>query len=121
MLTPKEEAFLVYWEANRLRQKRGIYQLLVGLPMGLLFGGVILFNFYSGWYKRADMVANSKINPIVLLLAIAGIAIFFAVFSKKFQWDQYEQRYQELQIKKQRNLTAEAAHDAPIQSTEKQE
>ncbi|TAD84359.1 MAG: hypothetical protein EAY75_13300 [Bacteroidetes bacterium] len=103
-LTPKEEAFLNYWSTNRLRKKRVWYQLLVGLPLGLLFGVVIMVNFYSGWYKRADMMVNNqRFNPVVLYIAVIAIAVFMAVFSKKFQWDQYEQRYRELLFRQQKN------------------
>ena len=102
MLSAKEEAFLKYWEANRDRQKKLLYQLLVGLPFGLLLGIIIIANFFSGWYKRAEMIANASFNPIVLYLAALLIAVFFAVFSKKFQWDQREQRYKELIFKKQK-------------------
>ncbi|MES2776293.1 MAG: hypothetical protein V4722_19110 [Bacteroidota bacterium] len=102
MLTEKEEAFLKYWEANRNRQKKLVYQLLVGLPVGLLLGALIVTNFYSGWYKRAEMVTNSKFNPVVLIVAVLGIAVFMAVFSKKFQWDQQQQKYLELMSKKQK-------------------
>ena len=102
MLSAKEEEFLKYWEAARGKQKKLIYQLLVGLPFGLLFGVLIIANFFSGWYKRAEMIANSQFNPMVLYLAVVLIAVFFAVFSKKFQWDQQEQRYKELLAKKQK-------------------
>ena len=63
---------------------------------------LIIANFYSGWYKRAEMIANSRFNPIVLYVAVALIAIFFAIFSKKFEFDQQEQRYKELTAKKKR-------------------
>lgn len=96
MLSEKEKAFLVYWAANRDRQKKLLYQLGVGLPFGLLLGAVILTNFFSGWYKRAEMIANSQFNPVVLYVAVLIIAVFVAVFSKKFQWDQQELRYREL-------------------------
>lgn len=104
MLTEKEEEFLAYWEKNRAVQKKILYQLAVGLPAGLLIGAVILANFFSGWYKRAEMVANSQFQPGVLYVAVVLIAVFFAVFSKKFQWDQQEQRYLELKHKKQQSL-----------------
>ena len=101
MLTEKEIAFLEYWEKNRDRQKKLVYQLAVGLPFGLVIGALILTNFFAGWYKRAEMIANSQFNPWVLYLAALCIAVFFAIFSKKFQWDQQEQRYKELKHKKQ--------------------
>jgi hypothetical protein len=103
MLTEKEETFIVYWEKARKRQKKLMYQLLVGLPIGLLFGFFIIINFYAGWYKRADMIANSRFNPIVLYVAVVIIAVFFAVFSKKFQYDQLEQKYKELLSKRSKS------------------
>ena len=103
MLTENEEAFVQYWQQNRTRQKKLMYQLLVGLPLGLLVGGIIAFNFYSGWNKQAEAVANSpQFNPIVLIVALLIIAVFIAVFSKKFQWDQREQKYKELLAKKEK-------------------
>ena len=103
MLTDKEKMFLDYWAKNRDRQKKLLYQLGVGLPLGLVLGAVIMANFFSGWYKRADMIANSQFNPVVLYIAVLMIAVFFAVFSKKFQWDQQEQRYKELLHKQKLN------------------
>lgn len=122
MLSPKEESFIAWWEANRNRQKKLIYQLLVGLPFGLLIGVIIIANFYSGWYKRADMIANSSFNPVVLYLAAALIAIFFAVFSKRFQWEQQEQRYRELLAKKQKlTIKTDAAEADHVESNGKAE
>lgn len=103
MLTDKEKMFLDYWAKNRDRQKKLLYQLGVGLPLGLVLGAVIMANFFSGWYKRAEMIANSQFNPVVLYIAVLLIAVFFAVFSKKFQWDQQEQRYKELLHKQKLN------------------
>jgi hypothetical protein len=104
MLTDKEIAFIEYWEKARSRQKKLVYQLAVGLPVGLLFGLFIIINFYSGWYKRADMIANSRFNPMVLYVAVILIAVFFAIFSKKFQFEQLDQKYRELMAKKDKQL-----------------
>lgn len=81
-------------------------QWLVGLPIGLLFGVPIFINFFSGWYKRANMIRNSQIsnsnfNPLVLIIAILLIISFVAVFSKRHNWDRNEQKYQELKIKEE--------------------
>lgn len=103
MLNEKEEAFLKYWETVRDKKKKTFYQLLVGLPIGLLFGGVILFNFLSGWYKRADMINNSSSINAVVIIAVLIIAVFYAIFSNKFKYDQYETKYKELLYKKQKN------------------
>lgn len=118
MLTEKEETFIIYWEKARKRQKKLFYQLLVGLPIGLLFGFFIIMNFYAGWYKRADMIANSRFNPIVLYVAVVIIAVFFAIFSKKFQYDQLEQKYKELLHKKSKTATTNDSDAANPSSNE---
>ncbi len=102
MLNPEENKFIEYWEKNRDRQKKTFRQLLLGIPIGMLFTIPILVNFMSGWYKRADMEANSgEFSPVVLAIAILLIAGFVAIFYKKFQWDQKEQYYKELKAKQE--------------------
>ena len=97
MLTQREKDFIVYWQKNRDRQKRVFWQFLVGIPLGLLFTIPIFINFASGWFKRAAMVANTgDFNPLVLLVALAAIIAFVAIFSKKHQWEMREQEYREL-------------------------
>ena len=66
MLTPDEEKFIEYWEANRLSRKKVLRQLYVGLPFAALLMIAIVVNFLSGWYKRADMVirSNSSLVPV---------------------------------------------------------
>src|SRR5580704_14953114 len=97
MLTQQEKDFIRYWAANRLRRKKVVTQFLIGIPIGLSFVIPILINFVSGWYKRAQMEANSQdFNPIVLLVALLLIVAFTAIFYQRHQWDQYEQRYREL-------------------------
>jgi hypothetical protein len=101
MITPEEENFMQYWELNRDRQKRTLRQFLLGIPVGLLFAILILVNFFSGWYKRAAMVANTQeFNPLPLIIALIGIVCFVAIFTKRHQWEMNEQRYQELKAKK---------------------
>ena len=104
MLTDHEQRFLVYWEQHRERERRSWRQLLIGLPIGLLFSIPILVSFFSGrfWYKRAEMVGNSQTSPVVMIVAILLIAAFVAVFYKKHQFDKKEQRYQEILLKKKR-------------------
>jgi protein-S-isoprenylcysteine O-methyltransferase Ste14 len=101
MLTDSERRFLEYWEANRLREKKINKQLLLGLPIGLLFAVPVLILLFSGklWYQRASMVANSQSSPVVLIIAIICIAVFVAIFYKRHQWDQREQHYLELKAK----------------------
>jgi hypothetical protein len=106
MLTKDENDFLEYWELNRERQKKISKQFLLGIPIGLLFAIPIAVNFFSGWYKRAAMVANtSDFNPLVLLIALLIIVGFIAIFSKKYQWEMNEQRYRELMVKKSEKNT----------------
>ncbi len=103
MLSKEEEAFIIYWKTNRERQKKTFRQFLLGIPLALLFVVPIGLNFFSGWYKRAAMVSRtSEFNPGVLLLALILIVVFIAIFSRKFKWEQYEQRYIELLNKKRK-------------------
>jgi H+/gluconate symporter-like permease len=103
MLTEEEQAFINYWKLNREKQKRTFRQFLVGIPVALLFVVPIAINFFSGWYKRASMISStSDFNPGVLILALILIVVFIAIFSRKFKWDQYEQRYRELLARKKR-------------------
>lgn len=101
MLTESEKRFLKYWEENRLREKKLNKQLLLGLPIGLLFAIPVLILLFSGkfWYQRASMEANSQGSPVVLIIAIICIAVFVAVFYKRHQWDMREQQYLELKAK----------------------
>ncbi|MBC6489936.1 hypothetical protein ACFSQD_06390 [Flavihumibacter stibioxidans] len=99
MLTQEEKDFILYWETNRDRRKKLFRQLLVGIPMGLLFGVPIVLNYVLGWYKRANMVSGSQSSPLVLLVAILLIISFVAIFYKQHQWEQYEQKYRELKQK----------------------
>ena len=97
MLSKEENAFVLYWEQNRLRRKKVVRQFLLGIPAGLLIVVPIVINLSSGWYKRADIEANSQdFNPMVLLVALLLIVGFTAIFWQRHKWDQYEQRYQEL-------------------------
>lgn len=108
MMTNEELDFIRYWEANRLRRKKVSRQLLVGIPAGLLITVPIVINLASGWYKRATMEMNSSdFNPMVLIVALLIIIAFSAIFWQRHQWDQYEQRYLELLVKRDREETRE--------------
>jgi len=98
MLNEKEQLFLNYWEANRLRERKIGFLLLAGLPVGLLFTIPIFLVLFSGrfWFKRADMVANSQMSPVLIVCAGFLIAFFIAVFHKYHQWEMKDQQYQEL-------------------------
>ena len=103
MLTPDEQKFIEYWEANRLSRKKVLKQLYVGLPFAALLVIAILVNFLSGWYKRADMEIRSN-SSLILVVVIAGIAIvvFTTVFSVRHKWEMNEQFYRELMAKKEK-------------------
>jgi hypothetical protein len=101
MLTQQEKDFVDYWEKNRSRQKKLTRQFLLGIPIGLLFVIPMLINLFSGWHKRASMDVNSvELNPGLLLIAMLFILAFFAIFSSRLQWERNEQKYKELQAKK---------------------
>jgi hypothetical protein len=101
MLDQKEKLFIEYWEMNREKEKSILYQLLTGLPMGLLFALPIIFILFTGryWFKRADMVANTELSAAVLVTAVLIIATFVAVLYKRHQWEMKEQQYKELKAK----------------------
>ena len=104
MLDQKEKLFVEYWESNRLRENNILYQFLTGFPVGLLFSLPIMFLLFTAkyWFKRADMVANSQLNPFVLVIAIFIIATFIAILYKRHQWDMKEQQYNQLKVKENR-------------------
>ena len=84
-----------------MKEKSLVYQVLTGLPIGLLFGIPIILVLFSGrfWYKRADMVANSESSTIILMIAILLIALFVAVIYKRHQWEMKEQQYLEIKAR----------------------
>lgn len=101
MLTEEQKKFIAYWEVNRLRRKNTWKQLAIGLPLGAFIAVAIFINFFSGWYKRADMVIRSGVSLIpVLVVAALLIAVFTAIFSARHRWDINEQRYREFLAKK---------------------
>ena len=103
MLSKHDEEFIKYWESTRNSQKKLLKQLFIGLPLGLVISGGIVLSLDLGWYSRANMVANTQMNPYVLLIAVIGIAVFTAIFYKKYKWDMNEQHYKELLYKKQQS------------------
>lgn len=104
-----------YWKQNRLKEKKVFRQLLVGLPLGLLFVVPLLLNFLSGWYKRADMWARGHGDENSATVVIVGgllILVFIAIFSKRHRWEMNEQSYRELEAKElAEKENADAAKD----------
>jgi len=104
MLSDDEKRFIAYWEAHRESEKKLLRQLIIGIPIGLIFAVPILIMLFSGkiWYKRADAVANTQLNPLVLIIAVIIITAFVAIFYKRHQWDMREQHYKELKEKEKK-------------------
>jgi len=101
MLTEDEKKFVAYWEIHRGRKKKLLKQLAIGLPLAVAMVIGIFVNFFSGWYKRADMELRSNSSLIiVIVIAALLIVVFTTVFSARHQWDQNEQRYREFLSKK---------------------
>jgi prepilin signal peptidase PulO-like enzyme (type II secretory pathway) len=97
MLTEEEEKFVEYWQYHRLRKRKVLKQLSVGLPLAVVIAAAIFINFFSGWDKRAQMVINSSPSIIlVVLIACLIIVVFITIFSVRHNWDLNEQRYREL-------------------------
>ena len=102
MFTVKEKEFIEYWEKNRLVKKRIFRQLSLGMPLGVLIVGAIFINFFSGWYKRAEMTLHGEQSSLILVLLVAAllIVVFVVVFSVRHKWDMNEQLYKELLSRK---------------------
>ena len=101
MVTDEELKFMDWWERNRLKQKRLLYQLSFGLPVGLVFGLPVLVSLiFSDWYKNMQFISSSQV--IVIMVAVLGIAVFFALFRMKHKWDMNEQFYKELKLKQEK-------------------
>jgi uncharacterized membrane protein len=120
MLNEEDRKFLAYWEGNRVKEKSLRRQLSLGIPIGILIGIGVILNFASGWYTRANMVANSQSTPIVLVIAVVIIALFCSVFYKRHRWDMNEQRYREL-VHKQKKYAEEMQHEQGFGSPSKKE
>lgn len=99
-----ETKFMEYWELNRQKQKKRLNQLMLGLPLGILFAMPIIVNFLLGrfWYKRADAVGLSQFSPMVLIVAALLIAVFTALLNRQFRWEKLEQQYLELKAREKK-------------------
>ena len=106
MLTNQEKDFIDFWAKNRIAQKTSIRPFLIGLSAGLLFGLVVVAVLYSGWYTRANMQANSKLNGFVFFAGIILVSFFMAYLYRSFSWENREQQYKELLAKQKRQSKA---------------
>jgi membrane-associated HD superfamily phosphohydrolase len=97
MLTREEKEFIRYWAAQRLQKKRYVRKLSIGMPLGALVAILVLVNLLSGWYRRATAELNSSSSLIVVILvAMAGIVVFFTIMGAQHRWDRNESAYQAL-------------------------
>jgi len=110
MLSKKEEEFLKYWEQNRNKERSVLRQFFPGLPIGLALGTGILLLLDSGWYVRADMVAQSQSSPVVIFAGVAAIVAFTGFFYKRHRWEMNEQAYRELKLKAVEDKPADEAN-----------
>lgn len=105
MITEQEKLFLDYWESNRGKEKKLLYQLAFGLPIGLVFALPILLSvIFKDWYKQMSFISNSQIT--VIMIAVLGITVFFGLLKMKFKWENNEQLYKELKYKEQKTDAA---------------
>jgi heme/copper-type cytochrome/quinol oxidase subunit 2 len=98
----EEENFMHFWAARGADEKTSPRPLLIGFSFGLVFGIATLVSLYSGWDKRAFMVANSRLSMGFLLIIILAVSIFVAYFYRYFRWERNEEYYQSLLAKKKR-------------------
>lgn len=101
MLSEDDNKFIEYWASQREKKKQSLRHFTIGLPLGVCIVLALFANVVWGWHKRAAQVlfSNSSLILIILLAAI-GIVVFMTVFSMRYQWEQKEQKYQELLLKK---------------------
>ena len=116
-LSDQEKQYIEYWEKNRLREKKVLNQLLIGLPLGIIFASPVLLNLFGRWYTRADMEAHTKLNPAVLLIAVLGIVAFVAIFSRRHKWEMKEQQYRSFIAKRDALASGPQENKDEIQNT----
>ena len=107
ILNKEEQDFVQFWRENRDKRKRVFRQLSLGLPLAVLLIAAIFVNFFSSWYKKAEMVRNEATQKndasLILVLVVASLIIvaFVIIFSVRHKWDINETRYRELIAREQ--------------------
>ena len=97
MLSDEEKRFTDYWEHERLKKKKVLKQLYLGLPLAVVIVSAILINFFSGWDKRAQAIIQKEPSIILaILIAVLLIVVFITIFTIRHNWEMNEQRYKEL-------------------------
>lgn len=102
-MTKDEEKFLAYWTVARKNYFKSPMSYLKGFSGGIVLGIFIVLLIVSGWYQRANMVANAQANPFVLLTIIVAISAGMGFLYRRFKWEMNEQKYAELMHKKNSN------------------
>lgn len=98
MLSTEEKNFMEWWAENRLKEKRFLKQMLIGLPLGFAFGLPILLSvMFRGWYNRMPYISGSELT--VIMIGVLLIVVFYAIFRMYYKWDMREQHYLELMEK----------------------
>ncbi|MDI9364677.1 MAG: hypothetical protein QM541_06980 [Flavobacterium sp.] len=114
MLTKQEEAYIAYWAKQRGTYKQSFVQFVKGMLVGLGISAAIIVVVITGWFQRANMVANSKMSAIVFALALLIITVFMAWLYRNFQWENKEQQYLELLAKRDRNVENRNADNTDV-------
>jgi len=104
MLTKQEEEFIAYWSKQRAAYRQSFVAFVKGMSVGLGISAAIIVVVITGWFERANMVANSKMSAIVFALALLIITVFMAWLYRNFQWENKEQQYLELLAKRERKV-----------------
>jgi cobalamin synthase len=103
MLTKQEEDYIIYWAKQRDTYRQSFLQFVKGMSVGLGISVAIIVVIITGWFERANMVANSKMSTIIFVLALLLITVFMAWLYRNFQWENKEQQYLELIAKRDRS------------------
>lgn len=102
MLTEEQKKFIQFWEANREAEKKSIKPYIIGITIGLAISFTVYAFIFSGWYQRATMVANAKLNPTLFVFIVLIISGFMAFFYKSYKYEQQEQQYKEFKALEQK-------------------
>jgi ABC-type dipeptide/oligopeptide/nickel transport system permease component len=106
MLTKEENAFLEYWKKERVR-KRSPFSFSMGLVMAAIIALALFLNIVSGWNEQASAVLRSNSSLIlVIVIASIGISVFLMIFTRRYRFEQQEQRYQELLMKEKKHTAS---------------
>jgi cobalamin synthase len=110
MLTKQEEDYIIYWAKQRDTYRQSFLQFVKGMSVGLGISAAIIVVIITGWFERANMVANSKMSTIIFVLALLLITVFMAWLYRNFQWENKEQQYLELIAKRDRSKAKADEH-----------